>query len=86
MDFDAEVVKVRKRNWYLIGVDENIAPMKFVRRIDIDSHLFGADIALKIYGSGTIEVKSISKRNIEKIKESILKFNDSKDHQTRILF
>ncbi len=70
-------IKVSKRNWYLIGVDTSIYSFRFIRNIKMDSHLFGADIEIKITG-GVAKVYSIPKKDAKKIKELVIEYNNGK--------
>lgn len=67
IDFDSLVLTFRKRNWHLISSDENVVPFRYIRRIDIDRHLFGAEVNIKVYGSGTLSVNSIIKKGLKKL-------------------
>jgi hypothetical protein len=70
-------IKVSKRNWYLIGVDTNVYSFRFIRNIKVDSHLFGADLEIRITG-GVAKVYSIPKKDAKKIKELVIEYNNSK--------
>jgi hypothetical protein len=72
-----EYIKVTKRNWYLIGRDEQILAFRYIRNITIDRHLFGADIHIKIMG-GKISAYCISKRAARKIRNHLLEYNQTK--------
>ena len=74
VDLDRETITVRKRNWYLIGVDEYILAFRYVRRIEIDSHLVGADISIRATG-GTAEAKLLTKRDVKRIEEMLITNN-----------
>ena len=77
IDFGKLTITVKKRNWFLIGHDENIVPFRYIRNIEIDRHLFGASMKIKAYGSGTIVVKAISKVGADKIKDELIKYNNA---------
>jgi hypothetical protein len=74
IDTDEETITIRKRNWHLIGSDEQTLAFKRVRSISIDEHFIGADIHIKVVG-GTASVFCLSKRDARKIKEILLEFN-----------
>jgi len=71
LDLDNSHIEVLKKNWHLIGVDSQIIPFKNIRKLDINEHLFGADLKMKVYG-GSIEAKCLTKKSALKIKESVL--------------
>jgi hypothetical protein len=77
VDTDAETITVRKRNFILIGVDEEVFSFRFVRRITIDEHLIGADLEIKVVG-GTARVYCLSKRDCQRIKKMLMNYNNSK--------
>lgn len=77
IDLDQETITVKKRNKFLIGVDEQVIAFKYVRNITIDEHFIGADIHIKVVG-GTASVYCLSKSDAEKIKEMLLEHNNSK--------
>ena len=77
VDTDAETITVRKRNFILIGVDEEVFSFRFVRRITIDEHLIGADLEIKVVG-GTARVYCLSKRDCKQIKQMLLTYNSRK--------
>ena len=74
IDTDEETITIRKRNWHLIGSDEQTLAFKRVRSISIDEHFIGADIHIKVVG-GTASVFCLSKGDARKIKEILLEFN-----------
>ncbi len=76
IDLKQETIQVKKRNSFLIGVDENILTFKRIRSIKIDEHLIGADIHIKVVG-GTQSVYCLSKSDAKKIKQALLEFNNS---------
>ena len=67
----ATSVIYRKRNKYLIGVDESSIPYRQISSVEIVRHLIDADII--IYGSGNkkIEAKDFSVSNAKRIKQLI---------------
>lgn len=52
IEVDAKLkrISIKKRNWYLISVDENAFNFGTVRNIEVDKHLFGADLTIKAMG------------------------------------
>ena len=77
VDTDAETITVRKRNYILIGVDEEVCPFRFIRHITIDEHLVGADIEIKVFG-GTANVYCMSKKDCKQIKQMLIEYNSHK--------
>jgi len=74
LNLDNTYVKLSRRNWYLIGIDTNIYSFRFIRSIRIDSHLFGADLELKVTG-GVAKVYSIPKKEAIEIKNLVIDYN-----------
>ena len=75
VDFEDQNITLRKRNWFLISVDEKTSSFRFVRDIEIDKHLFGADIKIKLSES-YIEANSISKKSANRIKDQLAEYNN----------
>ncbi len=70
-NFDKKHLIVKRRNWHLISYDEEIYLFKTVRNVKVDTHLFGADVSIKVY-AGNAEVRYISKKNAKKIRNILL--------------
>jgi hypothetical protein len=83
IDTNDEYIIVRKRNWYLIGVDQQVLSFRYIRNISIDQHLFGSDIHIKIIG-GKNSAYYISKSNVNKIKSMLLEYNKTRRGKTII--
>lgn len=77
VDTDEETITVSKRNWFLVGKDTQILAFRFIRSININQHLIGADIHIKVVG-GKASVFCISKIDANKIKELLLEYNMNK--------
>ncbi len=60
-----EFVEYRRRNWHLISVDKQKYYFKNIYGIDVDKHIFGADI--NIVGINKIVVRGFSKKNANRI-------------------
>lgn len=71
---DAETITIRKRNYILIGVDEEVFSFRYIRRIKIDEHLIGADIQIKVVG-GTATAYYFPKKDCKRIKQILLDYN-----------
>jgi hypothetical protein len=67
IDFENKLIITKKRNWYLVGTDNNIIPWSNIRNIYINEHFFGADVHIKIYGA-TISAYYLPKSDAKKIK------------------
>lgn len=76
VDTDTETVTVRKRNKYLIGVDEEVLAFRYIRNIRIDTHLIGADITIQAIG-GSVTAYCLSKNDCKRIKQMLMDYNDS---------
>ena len=44
IDFDEEILELKQRNWFLIGYKVNSVSLRFIRSININEHLYGANI------------------------------------------
>jgi len=67
-----KILIVRKRNYYLIVVDKTIIPIRNIRRVTINEHFFGADIEIKVFGSGSITARCLKKRDASKLRQFCL--------------
>lgn len=77
IDFNKGIIIVQKRNWHLISVDETIIPFRQIRRLEIDTHIFGASVLIKVFGSGEVIARYLSKRSARKIKKEVINLNES---------
>lgn len=75
IDTDDQTITIRKRNKYLIGVDEDTLAFRFIRRVTIDQHLIGADITIKAVG-GSLTAKCLDKSACKKIKQILMEYNE----------
>lgn len=75
LDILAKTITIFKRNYYFIGVDKTSLPVRNVRRVEINRHLFGADLIIKIFGSKDVTAKCLSKRDSLKIYNFLLANN-----------
>jgi len=62
-----KILTISKRNYYLIGIDKTTIPISNIRRVYINRHLFGANLSIKIFGSGDVQAKCLSKRDAIKL-------------------
>ena len=74
VDFQLETITVKKRNWYLIGINENVHAFKFIRNIDIHQRIFGADVEIKSFGCSS-KVFCIAKKEADKLKDALIEYN-----------
>ncbi len=71
VDMEHKSLTVRRRNWHLISVDEEVVRFTTIRSVKVDTHLFGADLVVKV-PSGKIEVHYLSKKVARKIANLLL--------------
>jgi len=62
---------MKRRNWHFISFDEEVYAFKSVRNVKIDSHIFGADISIKVY-AGNASAKYLKKKDAKKIRDILL--------------
>jgi len=84
VDFDNETITVKKRNWYLINFDTQTFAFKYIRNIEVDTHLFGADIKIKVMG-GTAVAYSIAKRDARAIRDNLIAYNGTKKSKHMVM-
>ncbi|MFW5804727.1 MAG: hypothetical protein ACOCWG_05810 [bacterium] len=77
LDLEKLTITIKKRNWFLIGFDTQTYAFRFIRNVVVDTHLFGADISIKVMG-GKIEAFCISKRIAKRIEEILVQYNNQK--------
>ena len=83
IDTDDQTITVRKRNSYFIGVDEDTLAFRFIRRVTIDEHLFGADITISAVG-GKVTACGLEKSDCKRIKQILTDYN--KTRKSSIVF
>jgi len=83
-DFEQKNLISRRRNWHLISYDEESYLFKSVRNVKINTHLFGANVSIKVY-AGEVEVFYIKKRDANKIKTILLNNNWAKNDMDIII-
>lgn len=76
IDDDEQTIIIRKRNRYLIGVDEDTLAFRFIRRVTIDEHLIGADITIQAVG-GKLHACCLDKSDCQSIKQILMDYNKS---------
>ena len=77
IDTDEQTITISKRNSYFIGVDEDTLAFRFIRRVTIDEHLFGADITISAIG-GKVTACGLEKSDCKRIRKILMDYNDSK--------
>ena len=77
VNFQQETITVTKRNWYLIGSNEDVHAFRFIRAISVHRRIFGADIEIRSFGN-TSKAFCLKKDEAETIKESLIQYNQSK--------
>ena len=80
VNLEDETITVEKRNWFFFGKDKNIISFRFIRNIQINEHLFGGDISIKVTGSGLVTGYYFPKRKLNKIKNMLIEYNQTKRH------
>lgn len=83
IDTDDQTITVRKRNSYFIGVDEDMLAFRYIRRVTIDQHLFGADITISAVG-GKVTACGLEKSACKRIKQILTDYN--KTRKSSIVF
>lgn len=84
IDTEMEHIIVSKRNYYFIGIDKEVVPFRNLRRISYDAHLFGADLNLKVYGTGLLSARCLKKNEAKKLYQFCLEEVTSNKKSTRI--
>lgn len=74
IDTDEQTITIRKRNKYLIGVDEDTLAFRFIRRVVVDEHLIGADITIQAVG-GKLTARCLDKSACKQIKQVLMNYN-----------
>ena len=77
VDLNELTITIKKRNWYLIGFDTQKYSFRYIRSISVDTHLFGADINIKVMG-GSAQAYSINKRIAKQIESILIQYNNQK--------
>lgn len=77
VDLQQEIITITKRNWYYIGFDTETIAFKFIRKINVNEHLFGSDIWIKAIG-GSVSAKYLPKKDLTKIRQILIDYNQTK--------
>lgn len=78
-----QTITIEQRNWYLIGKDTTTMAFRFIRNVEINEHIIGADITVKVLGN-TVTAYYISKSAAKNIKDILINFNQG--NNSNILF
>ena len=74
IDTDEQTITVSKRNKFLIGTDAETLAFRFIRRVEINEHLIGADITIQAVG-GKLTARSMAKSDCRRIKQILMEQN-----------
>ena len=74
IDTGEQTITVSKRNKFLIGTDEETLAFRFIRRVEINEHLIGADITIQAVG-GKLTARSMAKSDCRRIKQILMDQN-----------
>ena len=74
IDTGEQTITVSKRNKFLIGTDEETLAFRFIRRVEINEHLIGADITIQAVG-GKLTARSMAKSDCHRIKQILMEQN-----------
>jgi len=77
VDMNELTLTVKKRNWFLIGFDSQKYSFRYIRSVSIDTHLFGADITIKVMGAQA-KAFCISKKIAKEIEEVLIEYDNQK--------
>ena len=83
IDVEKKQLTVKRRNWHFFSFDENISNFRSIRNVKVDTHIFGADIEIKVHGAGTTIAYYISKKKAKQIR-SLLMDNDWTKNDTEV--
>ena len=74
IDTEMESITVWKRNQNLISLYEQVISFKFIRSIQINRHLVGADVHISLF-NGIISAYCLSSEDAQTIKRVLLECN-----------
>ena len=83
IDTDNEIITVEQRNWFLIGKDSNTVAFRFIRSVQINEHISGADITIKVFGN-SVSAYYISKKRARVIRQILINYNQG--NNSNIIF
>ena len=74
IDTEEQTITVSKRNKFLIGTDQETLAFRFIRRVEINEHLIGADITIQAVG-GKLTARSMAKNDCKRIRQILMEYN-----------
>ena len=74
IDTEEQTITVSKRNKFLIGTDQETLAFRFIRRVEINEHLIGADITIQAVG-GKLTACSMAKNDCKRIRQILMEHN-----------
>ena len=80
-DTDLEAIPMRKRNNNLISVCEQVISFKYLRNMQINRHLVGADVHITLL-NGIVSVYCLSAGDAQTIKHVLLEYNRNAEIKT----
>ena len=72
LDYSEHLLIIKKRNWFLIGVDTETYNFGKIRNIKIDEHILTADIFIKVY-AGSIKTFYFRKSVAKDFRDKLMK-------------
>ena len=72
IDLTNKILKIEKRNWFFIGIDETTYKLNMIRNVQINNYIFGSNVVIKAFGNVMI-VKGLKNEDALKIKDLIIK-------------
>ncbi len=77
VDFEKEIITIKKRNWYFIGINENVHAFRFIRSINVHNRIFGADLEITSFGNRS-KALCLPKNEATQIKQALIEYNQHK--------
>lgn len=74
IDDEQRLLRIIKRNWYLIGFDIIEYKIKGIRSVQVDNKIFGSNIIIKIFYN-SIHIKGFRNKDALFIQKHILSLN-----------
>jgi hypothetical protein len=84
IDTDMEAITMRQRNNNLISVSEQVISFKYIRSIQINRHLVGADVHITL-SNVTLSAYGLSVDDAQAIKHVLLEYNRKAEINTLML-
>ena len=74
VDTDNEFITVEQRNWHLVGKDSTTIAFRFIRSVQINDHIVGSDITIKVYGDN-ISANYLPRKCVRNIRQLLINYN-----------